>query len=206
MSKRKGVSAEEKLDKLEGFFIKTVQPWSVAELEKEVPKAVNEIKSMLIKDLLKQLSADNRVETDKIGLANYYWCFPSQAAASRKRKIEVLDKDIEEGNAKKRKLEEEIEKEAENKQDSEERKEMIRKRQSLLTEKDKLDKQLKEYAERDPELIKKIQADVDVAKEGAERWTDSIFELKKYCKNKFNMDPKAFNQFCDIDDEFDYVE
>lgn len=200
------MSTEEKLDLFEQYFLDKVEPYSVAELESLVPKAIQSIKFPLIKQLLTQLVADNRVETDKIGTSNFYWCFPSQAAASRKRKVDTLNGEIEELETKKQKLEEEIEQESENKQESEERTKQLERLEQLREMKQELDKELQQYADLDPDLIRKIEEDVVVAKEAVERNTDNIFELKKICTTKYGMDGKTFDQYFGLPEDFDYVE
>lgn len=44
------------------------------------------------------------------------------------------------------------------------------------------------------------------AKEAANRWTDNIFAVKSWCKNKFNIEDSALDKQFDIPAEFDYVE
>jgi hypothetical protein len=207
MSKRKTVSQDEKLDALESWLIEQSAPYSISELEKQVPKHVPQVKnSMLIKDLMKALTGDQRVETDKIGASNYYWAFPSQAAATRKRKIEVLETEITGLRSKKAKLEEDIQKESENKEDSDSRQEQLDKYQQLLEKKSELDKKLSEFAERDPAVVQKIVSDTQVAFASAERWTDNIYELKKYCQKNFNMDNKTFFTMAGVEGELEDVD
>lgn len=156
--------------------------------------------------MLQALVADNRIETDKIGSSNYYWFFPSQAAVSRKRKVETLTSEIENLKTKKVKLEQEVAVEAANKQDSDERTAQLEKLEELRERKANLDKELNQYADLDPDLLKKIQDDVQIAKEAVERYTDNIFELKKYCQVKFGMDGKIFDSSFELPEEFDYIE
>ena len=44
-----------------------------------------------------------------------------------------------------------------------------------------------------------------VAKEAANRWTDNVYAVKTWCKNKFNMEENALNKNFGIPEDFDYL-
>ncbi|KAF0979903.1 hypothetical protein FDP41_001056 [Naegleria fowleri] len=206
MSKKKTTSNEEKLDICVDFFLENREPFSLKELEKRLPKFNPAIKFPLVKDLLTQLTADSRIDTDKIGSSNQYWLFPSAASESRKRKKQELQTQVDAENVKKAKLEEEI-KEAEiGKEDTEERRKYLNELEEIRKEREEVMKQLKRYEDLDPELIEKIKSDVSVCKDAANRWTDNVFALVMYCKKNFNMDQKSIYERFEIPEEFDNIE
>jgi SMC interacting uncharacterized protein involved in chromosome segregation len=157
----------------------------------------------VVKEIIQALVGDSRIETDKIGLGNYYWLFPSAAANKSKRKLEQLEKDIEESEKKKVKLEEEIEEASAGKEDSEERQQNLQTYKDLQAEKAELDKELKKFADFDPELVKKIESDAKVALDAANRWTDNIFALQGYTSKNFFMASADFFKNFEIDPEID---
>lgn len=206
MSKKKTTSQEEKLDLCVNFFLENIEPFSLKELEKRLPKFHHALKQPLVKDLLVALAADSRIDTDKIGSSNQYWLFPSAASESRKRKKNELETQIENENQKKVKLEEEITEASEGKEESDERNNYLQQLEEIRKERANVATQLKRFEELDPELIEKIRSDVKTCKDSANRWTDNVFSLVSYCKNKFNMDSKTIYQMFEISEEFDNIE
>lgn len=45
-----------------------------------------------------------------------------------------------------------------------------------------------------------------MAKEAANRWTDNLFSMKSWCKNKFGLDESTINKHFSIPEELDFVE
>lgn len=75
MSKRKGLSAEEKKSKMLQIFYQKKDVFQLKELEKIAPKEQGIIVNS-VKDVLQSLVDDGLVDTDKIGSSLYYWAFP----------------------------------------------------------------------------------------------------------------------------------
>ncbi|EFC46704.1 predicted protein [Naegleria gruberi] len=203
---RKTTSQEEKLDIVVDFFLQHCEPFSLKELEKKLPKFNSAIKFPLIKDLLTSLSADSRIDTDKVGSSNQYWLFPSAASEVRKRKKSELEDQVENEKQKKIKLEEEIQEASEGKENTEERSGYLEELQEIRKEREGVNAQLKRFEDLDPELIEKIKSDVSVCKDSANRWTDNIFSLVGYCKKTFNMDNSTIYQMFEIPEDFDNLE
>ena len=73
MSKRKGVSADEKKKMLLKVYHTRREPFNNKEIAKEGAKAgLNE---KLVPDINQLLIDDNFVLSDKIGSSTFYWCF-----------------------------------------------------------------------------------------------------------------------------------
>ncbi len=91
--------------------------------------------------------------------------------------------------------------------------------------------ELKKYIEFDPELIEDMgscspspaalwvgltwyvallfgfaESDIVEARDAANRWTDNILTLRKWCSEKFGIDEEAFNSSFSVPEDLDYVE
>ena len=89
MSKKRGLSQEEKRQKMMEIFYESKSFFQLKELEKIGPKEKG-ITSMSVKDVVQSLVDDNMVDTERIGTSNYFWAFPSKGLNTRKRKYEGL--------------------------------------------------------------------------------------------------------------------
>lgn len=91
MSKRKGLSLDEKRQRMTDFFYEKASVnmcslfvslqkdfFTLKELERLCHKEKG-IPSMTVKDVLMSLVYDSIVDTDKIGTSVYFWAFPSKA-------------------------------------------------------------------------------------------------------------------------------
>ncbi len=75
MAKRRGLSLDEKRDRLLNIFHENKVVFNFKELEKLAPK--KGIVLQTVKEVLDALLADNLVETDSIGAGRFFWSFPS---------------------------------------------------------------------------------------------------------------------------------
>ncbi|XP_040554800.1 meiotic nuclear division protein 1 homolog isoform X3 [Gallus gallus] len=96
MSKKKGLSFEEKRARMMEIFFETCllcfmqkDVFQLKDIEKIASKDKG-ITSMSVKEVLQSLVDDGMVDTDRIGTSNYFWAFPSKALHARKRKLEEL--------------------------------------------------------------------------------------------------------------------
>ena len=89
MSKKRGLSVEEKRGRMMEIFHEKKEFFQLKELEKIGPKEKG-IVAQSIKDVLQSLVDDGMVETDKIGTSVYYWSFPSKVANNRREHLNKL--------------------------------------------------------------------------------------------------------------------
>lgn len=75
MSKRKGVSFEEKRIRLLQLFYERKEFFTLKELEKITAKEKG-IVAQAVKDVLQTLVDDGLVKSEKIGTSVYFWTFP----------------------------------------------------------------------------------------------------------------------------------
>ncbi|XP_067136804.1 LOW QUALITY PROTEIN: meiotic nuclear division protein 1 homolog [Centruroides vittatus] len=204
MSKRKGLSAEEKRQRMLQLFYERKEVFQLRELEKIAPKEKG-IVSQSVKDVVQSLVDDGLVDTDKIGTSVYFWSFPSKATNSRKRKLQDLETQIEESKKQLSGLTEQLNKAQVGKEETNERIELLKELESVEKEKDKLKSDLKKYQDCDPKMLESMKNQTVVAKEAANRWTDNIYALKSWCKKKFFIEESVINKQFSIPEDIDYL-
>ena len=193
----KGVTAQEKRDRMLAIFHRSpVTVYNYKEIEKESSKAG--IVSGAIEGVLKELLGDNLVREDKISGAKFYWSFPGEqrtkkeadinqtqaATAQLARRVEELTAQAEEA----RKATGQSEADASRIREAEEAIAAFKQREAdAKAEKERL---LKSSGQ-NMALRKK---DLPVLKDAANRWTDNLFELRKYLCNKFGMDESEMDK------------
>lgn len=75
MSKRKGVSFDEKRMRMLQIFYEKKEFFTLKDLERIAPKEKN-IVVQTVKDILQGLVDDGLVRSEKIGTSVYFWRFP----------------------------------------------------------------------------------------------------------------------------------
>ncbi|KAI9496900.1 meiotic nuclear division protein 1, partial [Zychaea mexicana] len=187
---KKGLSLEEKRKRLEDSFHESGEFYQLKEIEKMGQKKGVVLQS--VKEVLQGLVDDGLVTTDKIGTSNYFWSFPSTAAnavQNERDKKEQLQKAIEEARS--------------GREPTPERDEILQKYHEALRLKDKLQDELKQYVDNDPETYRAKEKAAVIAKEAANRWTENIWTIEGYCVNKLNANRQEIEQMFGIDSELD---
>ncbi|XP_064612721.1 meiotic nuclear division protein 1 homolog [Liolophura sinensis] len=205
MSRKKGLSVEEKRNRMMEFFYEKKDFFQLKELEKQCQKEKG-ITSMSVKEILTSLVDDGMLDTDKIGTCVYFWAFPSKASQNRKRKIDDLSQKIEESKKKQKSVTEMVAKAKVGREENEERSEvlsMLRKRED---EKKQLLAELERYKECDPEVLEEMKQETKIAKEAANRWTDNVFSIKSWIKQKFAFEESVIDKQFGIPETFDYLD
>jgi len=205
MSKKRGLSAEEKRQKMMEIFYEKKSFFQLKELEKIGPKEKG-ITSMSVKDVVQSLVDDNMVDSERIGTSNYFWAYPSKGLNMRKRKHDAL---LAQEIALKEKISNNqnvIGTARTGKEESVERSELMARLSALKEENSRVSAELAQYQDCDPDVLDGVKKVGDVALEAANRWTDNIFQVKNWCKSKFNIEGDQLNKQFNIPEEFDYVE
>ncbi|KAM8968713.1 meiotic nuclear division protein 1 homolog [Sarcophilus harrisii] len=205
MSKKKGLSAEEKRTRMMEIFFETKDVFQLKDMEKIAPREKG-ITAMSVKEVLQSLVDDGMVDSERIGTSNYFWAFPSKALHARKRKLETLSTQFSEGNQKKENLQQSIKKAKIGRQDTEERASFLKELVSLQQQKEQLKAELEKYKECDPEVVEEIRQANKVAKDAANRWTDNIFAIKSWAKRKFGFEESKIDKNFGIPEDFDYID
>ncbi|XP_052587929.1 meiotic nuclear division protein 1 homolog [Peromyscus californicus insignis] len=205
MSKKKGLSVEEKRTRMMELFFETKDVFQLKDLEKLAPKEKG-ITAMSVKEVLQSLVDDGMVDCERIGTSNYYWAFPSKALHARKRKLEALNSQLSEGSQKHTNLQRSIERARIGRQETEERAMLIKELSSFRNQRDQLKAEVEKYRECDPQVVQEIRQANKVAKEAANRWTDNIFAIKSWAKRKFGFEENKIDKNFGIPEDFDYID
>ncbi|XP_061048493.1 tripartite motif-containing protein 2 isoform X4 [Eubalaena glacialis] len=204
-SKKKGLSAEEKRARMMEIFFETKDVFQLKDMEKIAPKEKG-ITAMSVKEVLQSLVDDGMVDCERIGTSNYYWAFPSKALHARKRKLEVLESQLSEGNQNHANLQKSIEKAKIGRHETEERTLLAKELSSLRDQRERLKAEVEKYKECDPQVVEEIRQANEVAKEAANRWTDNIFAIKSWAKRKFGFEENKIDKNFGIPEDFDYID
>ncbi|XP_042726523.1 meiotic nuclear division protein 1 homolog [Lagopus leucura] len=205
MSKKKGLSFEEKRARMMEIFFETKDVFQLKDIEKIASKDKG-ITSMSVKEVLQSLVDDGMVDTDRIGTSNYFWAFPSKALHARKRKLEELQTQFAETNQKKEILQKGIEKSKIGRENTAEREALVKELAALRQEKEQLRAEIEKYRECDPDVVEEMRQTSKVAKEAANRWTDNIFAIKSWAKRKFGFEESRIDKSFGIPEDFDYID
>lgn len=147
-----------------------------------------------VKEVLEMLVADGEIQMEKIGTSNYFWSFPSTLKITRQNKLEKFTNELEEVEQELLKVEERITKESELRVESAERDEKLKELSRLESEVAKVSAELKKYEVNDPEAYEEKKKQISTLKESVNLWTENIFALQSYCRDKFMMDQDAFEK------------
>lgn len=204
MSRRKGLSHEEKRQKMMELFYERKDFFQLRELEKLGPKEKGVI-SQAVKDVVQSLVDDGMVDTEKIGTSVYFWAFPSKATNIRKRKLDDLTSRISDMDKRLKTSQSKVEQAKVGREEGEERSETLRRLKELEEKKESLGKEIQKYRDSDPEVLATMKESTKVAQVAVNRWTDNIFSIKSWCKNKFFIEEEVLNKQFDIPEDLDYI-
>ncbi|KAG5309115.1 MND1 protein, partial [Pseudoatta argentina] len=205
MSKRKGVSLDEKRMRILQIFYEKKEFFTLKELEKIAPKEKN-IVVQAVKDVLQALVDDGLVRSEKIGTSTYFWRFPGENITTTECRIVDTSKKLVEVEFKLEKLKEEVQKEKELKNDTEEKRKQLEEVEQLKKEEQEIKKQIAKFSNVDPEAIAEMNKKAQKYKDGTNIWTDNIFSIQSWCKNKFCISEQDLNKQFNIPEDLDYKE
>ncbi|CAD1477369.1 unnamed protein product [Heterotrigona itama] len=205
MSKRKGISFEEKRIRMLELFYEKREFFTLKELEKIATKEKG-IVAQAVKDVLQTLVDDGLVRSEKISTSVYFWTFPGENITAVEQRISEASKKIVEAEFKLQKLKDACEKEKIGRENTEERQILLRELEELKAKEDQLKQQIAKFSDADPEVIAKIAEKAQKYKEATNIWTDNIFAIQSWCKNKFDISEGCLNKQFNIPDDLDYKE
>ncbi|GMH18060.1 hypothetical protein Nepgr_019901 [Nepenthes gracilis] len=207
MSKKRGLSLEEKREKMLQIFYDSQDFYLLKELEKLGPK--KGVISQSVKDVVQSLVDDDLVLKDKIGSSIYFWSLPSTAGNQLRNVRHKLESDLESGKKRFAELVERRNSLKKGREESDEREEALNELKSVESKYNELKDEMAQYADNDPAIIETMKQAIGVAYSAANRWTDNIFTLRQWCSNNF---PQAKEQLenmykeAGVTDDFDYLE
>eukprot|EP00743_Colponemidia_sp_Colp-15_P008891 GILK01009701.1.p1 GENE.GILK01009701.1~~GILK01009701.1.p1 ORF type:complete len:210 (+),score=61.54 GILK01009701.1:45-674(+) len=202
---KKGLSFDEKRDRIIKIFFDKKEVFNLKELEKLGAK--EGVVLQTVKEVVQSLVDDNLVQQDKIGSANFFWALPSTAVQTRKVKIDALEADVEKLKAEKSALLKRKREATEDRQDSDERAAKLQRLAELQKEQAALNKELEQYRKNDPETVNKLTSEAKIAWESANRWTDNICVVKRWILDKQpGMSESDLNKHFEIPNELDTLD
>lgn len=188
MSKRKGMSAEDKRKALLSMYHTSKTVYTLHEVEKEGPKT-GVVRSAVM-DVNQQLVDDGLVDTDKIGSTGYYWSFPSKRVQNVALQSSGLEEAIRDEAAGLADANAKVKIARQCRTESSDRDEQLKLLSSLKAEIAQLEGQVEVLKENDPEEVARQAAMVDMCKSAANRWTDNLHELQGWLVKKKGMSSK----------------
>ncbi len=169
MSKKRGLSADEKRSRMLDLFYEKKDFFLLKELERMAPKEKG-IVSQSVKDVLQSLVDDSLVDTDKIGTSVYFWAFPSKASASRKRKLEEAERVTQVAQKRLKVAKEKAAEVRKGREDTEDRKRALDRLIELKAKKEELQREIQKYKDCDPQVLELLNKETKLANEGANRY------------------------------------
>lgn len=207
MSKKRGLSLEEKREKILQIFYDSQDFFLLKELEKSGPK--KGVISQSVKDVVQSLVDDDLASKEKIGTSVYFWSLPSCAGNQLRTVHRKLNSDLQSSKKRHAELVDQCEALKKGREESDEREEALAELKTIEMKYNELKEEMEKYADNDPAAVQAMKEAIEVAHAAANRWTDNVFTLRQWCSNNF---PQAKEQLenmyqeAGITDEFDYLE
>ncbi|ORC88695.1 uncharacterized protein TM35_000151260 [Trypanosoma theileri] len=220
--KKKGLSMDEKVSRIEEWFVSHPSPYTLKDLIVVLPKATGVIPQS-IEECLEILVSENRVQQKKVGIHVLFWKFPKTATqelaatiggsggtseaekylnmsvAQIQEEIETLKKREVEVCRRIKEVRAEIGSEESVRQDNE-------KILQLQGEKKTLESKLEKLAVFDAPMIKKIKEATTIALEAANRWTDNMYSLEFHISKRMGLSSRELRTQLQIAPDIDYIE
>ncbi|XP_042492762.1 meiotic nuclear division protein 1 homolog [Macadamia integrifolia] len=207
MSKKRGLSLEDKREQILKIFYESQDFFLLRELEKLGPK--KGVISQSVKDVVQSLVDDDLVLKDKIGISVYFWSLPSCAGNQLRNVHRKLESDLEIGTKRLPELMDRRDGLKKGREESDERGQALDELKAIEVKYNELKDELGRYADNDPAALEAMSNAIEVAHAASNRWTDNIFTVRQWCSNNF---PEAKEQLehmyreVGIADDFDYLE
>jgi hypothetical protein len=196
MKKTKGISFEEKRNRMSNIFKEDPSFFHLKDIEKLGTK--RGIVFQTIKDVLDSLVNDNLVETDKIGSSSYYWALPSKIYQVKKNALDRNHQSIESIKAENEALKNKIKEAKASRKETEERREKLEELEDFISKKQEYEKKLTTYKKNDPERYNKIISDTKQLISLHELWKDNIYCIDQWIRSK-NPDVKIVEMFPELE-------
>ncbi|CAB1119872.1 unnamed protein product [Ectocarpus sp. CCAP 1310/34] len=200
---KRGLSVEEKRDKVLGIYHSTKAIYSLKEIEKAASKQGVTINT--VKDVNQSLVDDGLVDMDKIGASNFFWSFPSKVAVTKQNVVDNLEQSIAKAEdntaANKRKISE-LE---EGRADTASRREKLGRLQENGLRLQELEKEYESLKENDPAELEKVTRLTQACKDGVNRWTDNSWCIKSWMVKTKGMSGNDVDRYLQIKGDFDHV-
>ncbi|EYU30672.1 hypothetical protein ABFS83_11G055300 [Erythranthe nasuta] len=207
MSKKRGLSLEEKREKMLQIFYDSQDFFLLKELEKSGPK--KGVISQSVKDVIQTLVDDDLVFKDKIGTSVYFWSLPSCAGNQLRSIQKKLDSDLQTSKKRYIELTDQCNALKKGREESDERETALGDLKAIQQKYNELKDEIAQYSDNDPATFEAMKKAIEVAHASANRWTDNIFTLRQWCSNNFPQAKEQLDSLYNevgITDDIDYLE
>ena len=182
MKKKKGLSLEDKRQILLKLFKGSGSFFHYKDIEKHCTQ--NKLSFMIVKDLLAGITADNLLETEKIGSSSFYWSLPNRIYDAKKKQLEREVSNIENSKNEIQNLKQKIEENKAIRVENDERKKNLEELAELNRQKKEYEKILKDFENKDPEKYEQLISTTENMGQLNSFWIDNIFIVEQWMKNK----------------------
>lgn len=180
--KKRGLSLEDKRNLIMKLFKDDPSFFHIKDIEKHAAKC--KINTMLVKDIINGLIGDGLVESDKVGSSNYFWSLPTRVFQARKAMVAKLDETKNHQSEEIISIEEKINQAQDSRQDSQERKDNLKKYKNLISQNNECESIIKDFEMRDPERYNKLIKEAKVLNDLYDLWTDNTLCISQWLKVK----------------------
>ncbi|CCE83822.1 Piso0_004411 [Millerozyma farinosa CBS 7064] len=173
---KKGVSAEEKKERVLDFFTHVHSFYTLKELEKEAAKYAK-ISPMIVKEVVQQLIDDNLVNCEKCGTTNLYWSFKYERIRKQEQAYQRLEKQLADLQEKQVALTEKIQSaklQRTAKSKFGQRSALLTELNSLVTQKSDFENLIDKYSNSNPDALQQAQKENHNLVRAIDLYTDSI--------------------------------
>ena len=182
MKKKKGLSLEDKRQILLKLFKGSGSFFHYKDIEKHCTQ--NKISFMQVKDLVKGITDDNLLETEKIGSSSFYWSLPNRVYDAKKKQLEREKTNIENSKNEIENLKQKIEENKAIRVENDERKKNLEELAELENQKKEYLKILKDFESKDPEKYEKYINATKCMGQLNDFWVDNIYTVEQWMKTK----------------------
>merc|ERR1711937_164702 len=207
MSKKKGLSLEEKMQRALDYIRDSKTFWHMKELEKNLPKFKG-ITPMAVKDVIQALIDDDKIMMEKVGSSSYYWSFESQVQNSLLKQKSRIENSLNETLAELEPLEQKLKLYEEDTEEIDEQKvtELEETIKILQAENLKMTESLKSYSKYSPEALEKMQNQEKECLAAANRWTDNVWNLEKWILKRLpHVSSLELRKHLQLPEDLDYI-
>ncbi|MCL7035243.1 hypothetical protein MKW94_013482, partial [Papaver nudicaule] len=214
MSKKRGLSLEEKREKMLQIFYDSQDFYLLKELEKMCPQKV--VISQSVKDVIQSLLMMTFNIHDFctyfegfLYFQIYFWSLPSCASNQLRNASNKLESDIKSSKKRLAELNEQRDALKKGREASDEREEALTDLKTVEIKYNELKNEMGHYSDNDPATLEAMKNATRVSHAAANRWTDNIFAIRQWCSNNI---PHAKEQLehmyteIGITEDFDYLE
>ncbi|XP_062118552.1 meiotic nuclear division protein 1 homolog [Humulus lupulus] len=191
-SKKRGLSLEEKREKILQIFYDSQDFFLLKELEKLGPKKGVITQSM--KDVVQSLVDDDLVSKDKIGTSVYFWSLPSCAGNQLRNVTRKLESDLHSSKKRFAELAEQCESLKKGREAYDEREEALNELKSIQQNHTELKEEMEQNADNDPAAFEAMRSAIEVAHLAANRWTEAQITEPVFFRDALNIFPLVDGQ------------